>query len=167
MKTSHLRLSIAVFLTYLIAVLLVAFWPVPVDRPIRGSLDGFIEWLHRHGLPKIFGYREIEFTANILFFVPMGSILAMWNNNRFVAVSIATYVSISIETVQELALPQRYSSVFDILANTLGAVLGTFLFYPLVNLLITRYDHYKLVRRIDEVEEQENAGAWLSERLTD
>lgn len=147
MKTSHFRLTILVFAAYLVAVLLIGFWPIPVDRPLAGFLAQFISWLHHIGMPESIGYREIEFVANVLFFVPMGTITTLWIKNPWRSIALATYASLIIEILQELLLPERLSSVSDIVANTFGAILGALLFYPLTVRLIHRYDSDRLARK--------------------
>ncbi|MGO3527980.1 MULTISPECIES: VanZ family protein [Glutamicibacter] len=140
MTTSHQKFTITVFIAYLIAVLLIGFWPTPVDRPLAGALTKGIAWLHRHGMPGFIGYSDIEFVANVVFFIPMGIITTLWNKNPMRSVAIGTYASLSIELLQELVLPQRYPSVFDIIANTIGAAIGAFLLHPLIAWLIARHD---------------------------
>lgn len=125
------RLFVAVSLLYVVAVLLIAFWPVPVDSSMSGGLETTIGWLHTHGLPKFIGYEAIEFTANILFFIPLGLLVRTWTKRSWVAILTGMCMSISIELIQELVLPQRFSSVLDILANTLGAIIGSLLLIPL------------------------------------
>lgn len=163
MRKSHLRLTATVFGAYSIAVSLIAFWPVPVDRSMGGTLGKMLSWLHSHGMPGLINYQFVEFSANIIFFAPMGAIMGLWIKRRISTIIISTYISIAIEAIQELFLPQRYSTVFDVLANTLGAALGVIVFCPLVVRFLANYDAFVAA----EEAENDEPGEWLSERWPD
>jgi glycopeptide antibiotics resistance protein len=70
-------------------------------------------------------YDVAEFSANVLLFVPMGVLflllLGAWRWWLVVAIGVAA--TLVIEFVQ-LFLPERVSDPRDLLANTLGTVLG-------------------------------------------
>ncbi|MGZ0711733.1 VanZ family protein (plasmid) [Coraliomargarita sp. W4R53] len=104
---------------YALALALIVFWPTPVDRNAAGLLQAIsaaIPWL---------SYSVIEFTANIVLFVPLGALGAMLLPRRPVLViAIALGVTVIIESVQALLLAQRTPSGLDIVANTFGAVVG-------------------------------------------
>ena len=117
---------------YVATLIAIAFWPTPIDRPITGALSKSIDLLHRRGLPNFIGYKDIEFMANVLLFIPVGGIIATWNNNLGRTIVFATYASLSIELVQELTLPQRFATVMDIVANTIGAAIGGVVFPTLL-----------------------------------
>ena len=76
-QTLH-RISLCFVGAYLVALVLIVFWPTPVDRPAAGTLHSLIVWIHSHGVPTFIGYNTIEFTANIVMFVPMGIIASGW-----------------------------------------------------------------------------------------
>lgn len=160
MRKSHFRLSLMVFVAYSVAVCLIAFWPVPVDQSLSGTLEKVLAWLHLHEMPTFINYQFIEFSSNIFFFIPMGVILALWIKRRLSAVTISTYVSIAIEMIQEMLLPQRFSSVFDIIANTVGAALGAFVFCPLAVRFMACYDARVELAKSESLE----SGEWLEER---
>ncbi|MFQ4150482.1 VanZ family protein [Arthrobacter sp. LAPM80] len=122
-QTLH-RLSLCLMAAYLVALALIVFWPTPVDRPAAGILNHFIAWMHHHGVPKFLGYNTIEFSANIIMFVPMGIIASVWTKRAWAGVLVGFAASVLIETCQGLFLAQRYASALDVLANTLGAVVG-------------------------------------------
>ncbi|MET0725085.1 MAG: VanZ family protein, partial [Leifsonia sp.] len=68
------RVASAVLALYLVALLLIAFWPSPVDRGLSGPtgpIDRFVAWCGRHGLPWM-SYGIIEWSANVIYFVPFG-----------------------------------------------------------------------------------------------
>lgn len=103
------------------ALLVIAVLPVPVDRGVAPLLQAVlrrISWLE---------YRHVEFGANILLFVPLGLLLAVMVSRRYVVVPTAMVVTVSIESVQSVALEQRTSSVLDIIANVTGACIGLLL----------------------------------------
>lgn len=125
----HHRIAMAAAFLYLIAVLLVVFWPTPVDGPASGSLDTVLRWLHQHGIPHFIDYNFVEFTANIAMFVPMGIIASIWFKNGFVGAIAGTLASCLIELTQATFLPDRFASGLDILANSTGAALGALAYF--------------------------------------
>ena len=70
-------------------------------------------------------YAVAEFSANVLLFVPMGLlftlVLGRWR--WWLAVAIGVVATLTIEFVQ-LFLPARFSTASDLIANTLGTLLG-------------------------------------------
>ena len=138
MTKPHLRFTVIVAVAYLLVLAMIAFWPTPVDRPVSGSLGSVIAWLHAHGMPSFIGYNKIEFSANILLFTPFGYIAAAWTGKWWHALSAGLAASCIIELGQALILPNRVASLLDILANTMGAVLGA-LILALVNAMHRRH----------------------------
>ena len=118
------RISFCLIATYVMALALIVFWPTPVDRPVAGTLGDFITWIHRHGAPQSIGYSQIEFTANIAMFVPMGIIASVWTKRAWAGLLVGFVASLVIELGQALFLPERFASGFDVLANTIGAGIG-------------------------------------------
>ncbi|HEX5859493.1 MAG TPA: VanZ family protein [Microbacterium sp.] len=107
---------------YVLALGLIAFSPSPVDRPAAGLLLRFDAWMPgSHG--------ALEFTANVLLFVPLGVLLALQLPRRaaWVAVVAGTAASVAIEMVQAVLLPERVAAPSDVLANTIGAAAGVLL----------------------------------------
>jgi peptidoglycan/LPS O-acetylase OafA/YrhL len=111
---------------YLIGALVVGLWPTPVDAGSRTLIVKILGFLHRHGLPGGFGYAALEFGANILFFVPIGALICLLLPRRLpsLAVPLGALISGAIELSQLLLLPARFASWNDILANTMGTVVG-------------------------------------------
>ncbi len=114
---------------YLVALALIVFWPTPVDKPAAGFLDQTISWLHHHGMPKFVGYAQIEFSSNILLFVPMGVIASVRLKSVWLSVGIGFLASCIIELSQALFLSARVPSVLDVVANTLGAAVGAGIYF--------------------------------------
>lgn len=100
----------------------IAFWPTHVDadaRPFLASITELIPWL---------SYGVIEFTANILLFVPLGVLCTLVLRRRAVlVVPIALLVTVAIEAGQALLLPDRTAALSDIIANVAGAAVGQLL----------------------------------------
>ncbi len=104
---------------YLVTLAFVAFWPVPIDRDARGTLDAITAaapWLT---------YARIEFIANVGLFAPFGFLLVATLRRRAVlSLTIAFAVSVVCEAGQAMFLIERTPSPLDILANTAGAAVG-------------------------------------------
>lgn len=103
---------------YVVVLTLIAVWPVPVDSGAGGLLRRIT------GVLPLFTYARIEFGANILLFVPLGILLALILQQRYLILPIALVSTVAIESVQALLLERRTPSVMDIIANLTGAALG-------------------------------------------
>lgn len=104
---------------YVIALALIAFWPVPVDSGAGPLLRAVTRVF------PLLTYARIEFGANILLFVPLGFLLTLiLADDRWLVMPIAFLTTVTIETGQAIALSARTPSVLDIIANTAGACLG-------------------------------------------
>jgi hypothetical protein len=69
----------------------------------------------------------VDFTLNVLLFVPLGLALR-WLTGRWIAiVGIAGLTTLAIETLQWRLIPGRDASLGDLIANTLGAMIGAWL----------------------------------------
>jgi VanZ family protein len=110
----------------LAGVLVVALLPSRVDGGVERPIRAFIDQLQAGGAPAWVNYDLVDFVANIGFFVPIGLIAALLLPRRvwWLAIPIGLGLSTALELGQALFLPERYASVTDVLANTLGAVLG-------------------------------------------
>ncbi|MFZ3417164.1 VanZ family protein [Arthrobacter sp. 3Tela_A] len=121
------RFLAALFGLYLVVLAFIAFWPSPVDSgSAGGTLRTVLAWLHEHGAPGWFNYNFVEFTANILLFVPFGFLGAAYVDRRWVwAVPVAGFcISGCIELGQLLFRPDRFATMNDLVANTLGTACG-------------------------------------------
>ena len=108
---------------------LVAFWPTPVDRPLRGRLARWLRRLHQYGVPDWFNYGFVEAAANSALFVPVGivAMLAFPRRALWQIVLLGLAISCCIELGQATFLPDRFASGLDILMNTLGTLVGALL----------------------------------------
>lgn len=120
------RVATWLIVVYGVAVLLVGFTGSPVDAGVHPWILRALGAAHRLGVPDWFGYGALEFTANVLFFVPLGLLVVLLLGSRrwWVGAAAGLLVSAAIEIGQALFLPARYASVDDVLANTSGAVIG-------------------------------------------
>lgn len=121
----------ALFALYLIALAIIALWPSPVDSGAAGnSLRSVLAWLRDNGAPGWFTYGFVEFSANILLFVPFGLLASASLDRRWVwTVPVAGFcISGVIELGQFLLRPDRFATLNDLVANTLGAAAGVALY---------------------------------------
>lgn len=126
------RIILAMAAAYVLAVLLIVFWPTPVDRPAAGTLQETLSWLHRHGMPGFVNYNFVEFSANVAMFVPMGLIASAVFRKAWLGIVAGALASTLIELGQALLLPDRFASGLDVLANSMGSAVGAMLFVLLV-----------------------------------
>lgn len=122
----RLRFVSALAAMYAVVVLIVALWPTPVDRGLDVYIDRVLQELHERGVPSFVDYGFIEFSANIVFFVPVGFLAALLLGSRrwWIAILIGGLFSSAIEVTQGSLLPDRVPSVADVVANTTGAFIG-------------------------------------------
>lgn len=111
---------------YGIFLALVVFWPSPIDRPVAGMLERVISELHERGVPAFVDYSFIEFTANVALFVPVGFLFGLMLPMRWtvIALLLGPALSGAIEVAQHVLLAERYSTISDIVANSIGSTLG-------------------------------------------
>jgi len=68
-------------------------------------------------------YDALEFTANIGMFVPIGALVAILSRHVWIGIVVGIAMTCGIEFTQQF-LPARFPDVRDILANSLGALIG-------------------------------------------
>ncbi len=107
-------------------VLAATLSPTPIDQGYEGAIERVLSVLHRNGVPDWFGYRWVEFTANIAMFIPLGFFLALVFPTRFLwlALPLVPAFSFVLETLQFFVLPARFATINDVVANTIGGWLG-------------------------------------------
>jgi len=129
-RRATLQLAAGILIAYAIAMLVVTLWPTPVDRGFEPTISRMLGVLHRNGLPTWFGYNKLEFSANIAMFVPAGFLVAMLLPARrwWLALLLVPAVSLGIELTQALFLASRFATFNDVIANSLGAVIGTLVY---------------------------------------
>lgn len=110
-------------------ILVITFWPTAVDEPVSGDVTRVIGALHEAGAPREVDYNAVEFTANVLMFLPFGAAAAAaLPPRRWWLAGVAGFgLSGVAELGQLVLLPGRVGSAYDVLANTAGAMLGSLL----------------------------------------
>ncbi|HEY5880222.1 MAG TPA: VanZ family protein [Nakamurella sp.] len=136
----RLRIASAIALvTFVGFIAVITLWPGPPAAAGQGWLRDFLRQAHAHGLPRWITFGKIEFGSNILMFVPVGLFGALaLPRHRWLIVPAALVASAGIETVQAMALPLRYATVRDVIANTTGALVGYLLAVAIVGYLHRR-----------------------------
>lgn len=133
---------------------LVVFWPSPVDASIRHEIARVIEELHERGVPAFVNYEFIEFSANVVMFLPIGVVLGLalpvrWCVFAFV---LGPAISAGVEYAQLNLLEARYASPYDVIANSIGATIGVVVALLLRGLVSLRDDkviaRYEAERRL-------------------
>jgi VanZ family protein len=134
------RVALVLAVAYGVAVVLIGFWGTPVDSRAQPLLDRLIAAAQRRGAPSWFGYEMIESLANVAFFVPLGLLVVLLAGARWwwAGAGAGLLVSAAIETGQALFLPARVSTIDDVVANTMGAVVGSLLGAVLLGLAARR-----------------------------
>ncbi|MFZ6991287.1 VanZ family protein [Curtobacterium sp. RRHDQ66] len=120
------RIAAWVIGVYGVGVLFVGFAGSPVDAGAHPLIIRVLDAAHRVGVPGWFGYGALEFSANVVFFVPLGLLVVLLVGARrwWVGAVAGLVVSACIETGQAVFLPARFASLDDVLSNTSGAVIG-------------------------------------------
>lgn len=112
---------------YVVALAVIAMWPTHVDSGINVVDGSFIgRWLLAQNLSHAQAYDTIQFSANVLLYLPLGA-LAMLVASRtrwWHAVAVALTVSTIFELLQATLRPGRTADASDVLANTIGAAVG-------------------------------------------
>ncbi|UAJ80924.1 VanZ family protein [Leifsonia sp. ZF2019] len=110
---------------YLLAVAWITLNPFPPDPHRNGMLTSLLALFAETPLLTWVDYDVVEFSANILLFVPMGALLTLLLGRErwWLALALGVMATLTIEFVQ-LFLPARFSDARDLLANTLGTLVG-------------------------------------------
>ncbi|MET0853184.1 MAG: VanZ family protein [Microterricola sp.] len=120
---------------YLLALCVIVFAPQPDAERFTGIVAVIARAFEPWGIPFEIGYPVLEFSANIALFVPFGILVSLiaplWHPWLVIASGLAA--SCLIEFTQT-ALPSRFPTASDLLANTLGTALGVALLALFVRL---------------------------------
>jgi glycopeptide antibiotics resistance protein len=78
-----------------------------------------------------FTYADLEFCSNIALFAPIGLLLVLLFGRRrwWVAVLVCVAMTVFIESAQAF-IPSRVSDPRDLLANSIGALMGVLIALP-------------------------------------
>lgn len=118
--------AIVALIGYSVFVAVIGLWPSPVDRPFDPALFRVLNAMKGVGVRPGDAYNVIEFTANVAFFVIPALLVVLIVGRRrwWIAPVVGLLCSIAIELAQHFLLPARFATVDDVIANTLGALIG-------------------------------------------
>jgi len=121
----------------------ITMWPAPVDQGYGAAIDKVLTMLHNRGVPEWFGYSKLEFTSNIVMFIPLGFFLTLSFPHKYwwIALILIPALSGSIEWAQGQFLSQRFSSPLDVIANTTGGYIGVLCAMALWGIVNARDEH--------------------------
>lgn len=130
------RPAAAALAIYGALVAIIGFFPTPVDRDATPLIRTVLAKLHGHGVPEWFDYHFVEFAANIGLFVPFGVLAVFATGRRWVVLAVlaGAGASVVIELGQAWLLPERFPSALDVLANTIGTIIGVAIGYGALTL---------------------------------
>ena len=112
-------------MAFLVVVAVITFTPGPPDANGQRDLIAFLARAHTQGLPQWVTFGKVEFSANVLMFVPIGLFGALaLPRARWLIVPAAVAMSAVIEAVQAADLPARVGTPRDVIANGVGALIG-------------------------------------------
>ncbi|SFK18557.1 VanZ family protein [Cellulomonas sp. KH9] len=117
------RVVVPLLVVYLAAVGAVTLTPGRTHDGSLGVVRTVLAWLDERGVPLRF--EVVEPLANVVMFVPFGVLVGLLVGLRrwWAVVLLGLATSAAIETVQRV-LPDRFSTVQDVVMNTLGAAVG-------------------------------------------
>lgn len=111
---------------YLLFVGFTVWLPASVSAKVTGLVGLVARWVADAGIASYYSSAVVlEFLANVALFVPIGLLLPYaWSRLRlWHVVLIGALLSGLIESVQGL-MPSRYPTISDVIANSLGALIG-------------------------------------------
>lgn len=120
---------VLVAVVYAVVLLFIGFWPSPVDEDVDVLRSWPVQALVRLGLTPLDGYGIVEFAANVALFAPFGWVgmtlvrRATW----WGVTACGCLVSVSLEVGQQVLRPDRFATTSDVVANTVGAFVGSLL----------------------------------------
>ncbi|MGM1018134.1 MAG: VanZ family protein [Actinomycetota bacterium] len=120
------RIALILGIPFLLALGFLTLWPQRVEDSMPVLLDRVLGFLRDDLAWTWMGFSTLEVLANILVFIPVGILAFVFAPRRIwpVAFLVGPLVSIAIELVQGIALPERASTVADVIANSAGATIG-------------------------------------------
>lgn len=147
--------SISLLTVYLAAMAVVTLTPSPVDKGYESTISRLLKLMHA---PEWFGYAQLEFSANVAMFVPLGFLfgLAFARRARWFALIVSPVLSVIIELTQATLLPERYPTLSDVIANSLGGTIGV-LIALFLRWLLRRRDANLVARELWESSQHEAA----------
>lgn len=108
--------------------LLLTLWPTHLLMRAKPQVVRGIEWFHDRDLFEWIYWTRLEVLANVAMLVPIALLLTFVLGARrwWIAVALCAAASLGVELVQ-YSMPGRVASVLDVVANSLGALIGALL----------------------------------------
>lgn len=116
----------AALVGYLLFVGFTVWLPASVSSKVTGLVGLIARWVADAGIASYYSSAVVlEFLANVALFVPIGLLLPLaWSRLRlWQVVLIGLLMSGLIESVQGF-MPSRFPTLSDVIANSLGALVG-------------------------------------------
>jgi glycopeptide antibiotics resistance protein len=110
---------------YLIFVGWLTLTPQPIGPDQQQFIQRVLDALHRRGYAESLDYVRLEFLANIALFVPIGMfLLLLFGAGGWWLAGLGSFAMTAvIETLQH-QIPGRVPDDRDLMANTIGALIG-------------------------------------------
>lgn len=125
---------------YLLFIGFTVWLPANVSAKVTGLVGVMARWVSDAGIAPYYQSAVVfEFLANVALFVPVGFLLPLaWSRLRlWQVVLIGALMSGLIESVQGL-MPSRYPTISDVIANSLGTLVGGVIAVLLILMLPSR-----------------------------
>jgi glycopeptide antibiotics resistance protein len=115
---------------YVLVLGAIGLWKSPVDQHFAVVRLRPVVWMaDLLGLTVPQSYTAVEAGANVVLFIPLGALVLLWRRDWtwLHATLVAFATTALIETGQQVLRPERFASMSDIVANTLGGAVGALL----------------------------------------
>ncbi|MBO3663535.1 VanZ family protein [Microbacterium stercoris] len=110
---------------YSVAVALIVWLPAEDAGRVTGILADCARLLVPLGVPVEVGYPLLEFVANIALFVPLGLLVQLaWPGLGWWRIALLGLTTSALIEGVQFAIPSRFPTVSDLIANTSGSVVG-------------------------------------------
>ncbi|MET0736207.1 MAG: VanZ family protein [Microbacterium sp.] len=113
-------------LPILAALALITVTPEHIDEVRPDIVFGLVQWAQDHLGMHWLSPARAERVGNVLLYIPIGVLAYLILPRRawFAALMVGPLLSASVEAFQWLFLPDRTASIGDVVANSLGAMIG-------------------------------------------
>ena len=120
------RVVVALSAVYVLLIAAIVLSPISIGAIVHDQMLEVLAWLNARGAPAWLDDKAVERTANVALFVPVGFCVGVVAGaRRWWLGAVAGFVlSCGIECAQYALLPGRFASAWDIVTNTLGALIG-------------------------------------------
>lgn len=118
-------IAIALGIPFFIGLALLTLTPRRIEESMPNLVDLVLSSAHRLGWQSL-DFTRLEIIANVMVFVPIGILAFLLVPRRLwpLAIVLGPALSLSIEVLQRLVLPNRAATLTDVVANSGGALIG-------------------------------------------